>query len=205
MIFPVLGSLRRWAVPALLAGALAACATPDQIATHSDTAFQRTGRFALTVDHVSGKQDAVQGGFAWLDAGRGLALDLTNPLGSTLARVTVSGGTATLTHSNGAQEVAPDADRLVEKVLGSPIPVSGLRYWLQGQTGPARAHDTQRDGQGRLTEFNQEGWRVRLSRYDTLGPTLLQLNRNEAARDIRLRLAVTSVAANPPGTPLNQQ
>src|SRR5690625_5512517 len=132
MIFRVMCALRRWAVPALLAGALAACATPDQIATHSDTAFQRTGRFALTVDHVSGKQDAVQGGFAWLDAGRSLALDLTNPLGSTLARVTVSGGTATLTHSNGAQEVAQEADNLVVKVLGSPLPVHGLRYWLLG-------------------------------------------------------------------------
>lgn len=181
----------RWVVLAAAAGLLAACATPDRIAADSDAAFQRTGRFALTVDYLSGKQDAVQGGFAWLDSRGTLTLDLSNPLGSTLARITVDDGLAVLTHSNGSQEFAPDADSLAEKVLGSPVPVGGLRDWLQGNTGPSRSEGVAHDSEGRLEEFIQDGWRVQLSRYDAQGPTILRLNRSDSARTIRLRLVIT--------------
>lgn len=171
----------------------AGCAAPGAISPASDSAFQRTGRFALSVNTPAGTQDAVQGGFAWLDTGRTLTLDLANPLGSTLARVTVKDGVAMLEHSNGAQEYAPHADALVEKVLGSPVPVSGLRDWLRGQTGSKPVSDTQMaPDTGQLSEFTQDGWRVRLSRYDAQGPTVLQMNRNDAGRAIRVRLVVTA-------------
>lgn len=189
------GCLRRWTAASLMVSLLAACATPERIAPDGDTAFQRTGRFSVTVEHVDGTRDAVQGGFAWLDTGTTLTLDLSNPLGSTLARVTVNNGLATLTHSNGAQEYAPDADSLVDKVLGSPVPVAGLRDWLRGRTAAGVTHDTETDSDtGQLAGFVQNGWRVRLSRYDALGPTVLQLNRNDGTRTLRVRLAITPVA-----------
>src|SRR5690606_34910553 len=136
-------------------------------------AFDRTGRFALTVNHVGGKQEAVQGGFAWHDTGDSLTLDLANPLGSTLARVSVEPGRASMVRSNGEREFAPDPDALVDQVLGSPMPVGGLRYWLQGRTGPGPTASVQKDDQGRLTAFVQDGWQAQLSRYDALGPRLL--------------------------------
>jgi outer membrane lipoprotein LolB len=172
-------------------GVLAGCATPARIDTAApDSVFQRTGRFAVSVQYDSGRQEAVQGGFAWLDTGRLLTLDLANPLGTTLARVQVGPGSATLTRSNGEQESAPSADALVEKVLGSPIPVAGLRYWLRGQTGQASASDVFRSPQGQPQRFVQDGWRVELLRYDGSGPQLLRLNRNEANRSISVRLVV---------------
>lgn len=175
----------------LALGVLAGCATPARIDTAApDSVFQRTGRFAVSVQYDSGRQEAVQGGFAWLDTGRLLTLDLANPLGTTLARVQVGPGSATLTRSNGEQESAPSADALVEKVLGSPIPVAGLRYWLRGQTGQASVSDVSRSPQGQPQRFVQDGWRVELLRYDGSGPQLLRLNRNEANRSISVRLVV---------------
>ena len=151
-------SLTRLVLPVLLAGFIAGCVAPGKISPDTDTAFQRTGRFAVTVKTFSGTQDAVQGGFAWQDTGSVLTLDLANPLGSTLARVTVRDGGAMLTHSNGAQEYAENADGLVEKVLGSPVPVSGLRDWLRGQTGTAPVQDVQHDtANDQLTGFVQQG------------------------------------------------
>ena len=132
----------------------------------------------------------MQGGFAWHDSGRELLLDLTNPLGNTLARVKVEPGTATLTRSNGSTEQAEHPDALVELVLGSPIPVAGLRDWLRGQTGSSSAAALIHNGTGQVASFDQNGWRVKLSRYDALGPTLLQLNRNDANRTISVRLVV---------------
>lgn len=185
---------RRWRAVAL-AGffglLLAACATPNRIVGESGgQAFDRTGRFAVTVAYRDGHQDAVQGGFAWHDAGSQLVLDLANPLGSTLARVKVSTRMAVMTRSNGDVESAADPDALVAKVLGSPIPVAGLRDWLRGQTGAAPVSGLKKNPAGQPMGFEQAGWQVALSNYDTQGPRLLRLSRGEADRDISVRLVV---------------
>lgn len=185
----------RWlALPLVMLGILAGCATPARLAPDSDSVFQRTGRFSVTVKEFSGAQDAVQGGFVWRDSGSSLTLDLANPLGSTLARITVADEGAILTHSNGSREYASDADGLAEIALGSPVPVSGLRDWLRGKTGSAPVHELQKNDDGTLASFNQDGWRVRLSRYDVSGPTLLQMNRRDSRGDISVRLVVSPQA-----------
>ncbi|MGE8547630.1 MAG: outer membrane lipoprotein LolB [Alcaligenes sp.] len=191
--------LRRW--PGLgalaLTALLAACATPQKIdvptqtgQAQADTALSRAGRFALSVTHGNGQVEAVQGGFAWRDDGRQLILDLTNPLGNTLARVWVLPDRAILERSDGTRESASHPDALVEQVLGSPVPVAGLRDWLHGRSAAAPALQQRLDEQQHLSSFEQSGWRVGLSRYDEQGPRLLQLNRHEASRSISVRLVV---------------
>jgi len=182
----------------LIAGGLAAamavlagCASPPSIEGVAEgPSFDRGGRFALLVEHRDGKQDAVQGGFAWRDTAGGQRLDLANPLGNTLARIDVQPGRALLTRSDGTTEAAADPDALVEQVLGSPIPVGGLRDWLRGRLAPGPSEHVEKDADGRLSRFAQNGWRVELSRYDELGPRLLRLRRTEPARDISLRLVI---------------
>lgn len=173
--------------------ALAACATPSlpEIAPDlSPDAFSRVGRFAITVTHDDGKTEAVQGGFAWRDDGRRYQLDLTNPLGSTEARVQGRPGSALLLRADGSRLRAGDPDALVEDALGSPVPVGGLRDWLRGRLMATQANDLKRDCQGRPESFDQDGWRARLSRYDAQGPRLLVLRREEARRAISVRLVV---------------
>lgn len=183
--------LLRWALMAILAAVLAACTTPKPIEGASADAFSRIGRFALTVNEESGKQNAVQGGFSWSDDGRRYVLDLTNPLGSTEARVEGRPGAASLTKSDGTRVVADNPDALAEEALGSSVPVSGLRDWLRGKlAAQPEAVEVARDELGRPTAFEQGGWRARLSRYDALGPQLLVLERLEPGRRILLRLVV---------------
>ena len=185
--------LRRRAVSVLLAAALAAglagCAGPSLIAGDG-AAFERTGRFAVNVTEAGAPPEAVQGGFSWRDTGRRLQLDLVNPLGSTLARITVDPTGALLERSNGATEQAPDADALVARALGAALPVASLRDWLRGRPGPGALQDLQRDDAGRPLSFRQDGWHVQMSRCDTLGPGLLRLERRDGARRISARLAV---------------
>ncbi|MDF3847203.1 lipoprotein insertase outer membrane protein LolB [Achromobacter denitrificans] len=183
--------LLRWTLMAMLATVLAACTTPKPIEGASADAFSRIGRFALTVNEESGKQNAVQGGFSWSDDGRRYVLDLTNPLGSTEARVEGRPGAASLTKSDGTRLVADNPDALAEEALGSSVPVSGLRDWLRGKlAAQPEAVEVARDELGRPTAFEQGGWRARLSRYDALGPQLLVLERLEPGRRILLRLVV---------------
>ena len=181
----------RWFLMALLAATLAACTTPKPIEGASADAFSRIGRFAITVNEESGKQNAVQGGFSWSDDGRHYVLDLTNPLGSTEARVEGRPGAASLTKADGTRLVADNPDALAAEALGSSMPVSGLRDWLRGKLAATpEATEVSLDELGRPAAFEQGGWRARLSRYDTLGPQLLVLERQEPGRRIMLRLVV---------------
>ncbi len=184
--------VRGWLAAGLCA-LLAGCASvPDAPSGTAEGAFSRGGRFAITMTASSGEQQAVQGGFTWRDDGRRYQLDLTNPLGSTEARVEGRPGHATLTKADGTVLQADTPDALVEEALGSPVPVSGLRDWLRGRVADdAPAGKLQNDAQGRPLSFEQDGWQARLSRYDDQGPGLLVLQRTEPGRRIVVRLAVS--------------
>lgn len=170
---------------------LAACATPQHIGgVQTGKVFERVGRFAVSAESPGEPQQAAQGGFAWQDAGNVLRVDLATPMGATLARVVVEPGQARLTPAEGDEVFAATADELLERALGTPVPVAQLRYWLRGQLGAGATEAVQRDEQGRPLRFRQQGWSVALSRYDEQGPQLLRLERQDAGRQLNVRLVV---------------
>lgn len=174
----------------LLAAGLAACAAPARIAGQGP-AFERMGRFAVNLQPVAQAPYAAQGGFSWRDDGRTLRLDLSTPLGSVLARIQVSPGSAVLERADGSHEAATSPDDLLELIWGHPMPVAGLRYWMRGTADPGQpTQDAQRDEQGRLTQFRQNGWDVRLSSYDAEGPQRIRLFRQDAQGEWRLQFIV---------------
>lgn len=185
---PVRHLRRVW--PALaLAGLLAACAGPQRIGGQGP-AFERQGRFAVNLQPAGAAPYAAQGGFAWRDDGRVLRLDLVSPLGSVLARIRVEPGRSELERADGSRESAPTPDDLLALVWGHPMPVSGLRHWMRGETAPGIVVDAQRDGQDRLTSMRQDGWDVRLSAYDGQGPGRVRLSRLDDQGQWRLQLIV---------------
>lgn len=173
---------------------MSACTLTPKVDSEQLTEEVRVGRFAVLSydkrDNVN--KDAVQGGFVWRDRGRTLDIDLTNPLGNTLARVEVSDFQSVLINSSGQRLVAVSPDDLMARVLdGRPLPVSGLRYWVRGELMPAiQAQNVERDEQGRLVSAYQHGWQINLSAYDAKGPTRLHLIRNEAVERITVRLTI---------------
>ncbi len=153
--------------------------------------FARAGRFALRVEEPLAPTQAVQGGFTWRDAQGRLELDLTNPFGNILARIEVTGKNSVLTQSSGSKLEAQTPEELVKIAVGEAIPVQGLRNWLRNQTvSDAAMKRVARDAEGRVTGFEQAGWRVELSRFDALGPRLLILSRQDDNKKIVIRLVV---------------
>ncbi|MFT0533619.1 lipoprotein insertase outer membrane protein LolB [Castellaniella hirudinis] len=180
----------RWCVALGLAVWLAGCATPARIAGQG-SAFERVGRFAVNLQPVAQPSYAAQGGFSWRDDGQVLRLDLSTPLGSVLARLRVAPGQAILVRNDGSRESAPSPDQLLAQVWGHPMPVAGLRYWVQGRAAPGLpATDLRRDAQGRLMVLRQDGWEIRLSDYDDQGPGRVRLSRQDAQGQWRLQLIV---------------
>lgn len=169
------------------------CATQTPSTTEATglSELVRHGRFALRAESPNQVPDAIQGGFVWRDIGARLTLDLTNPFGNILARVTVEPGQATITQSNGETLSAADPDALVQQALGERVPVRHLRNWLRLplQALPAM-QQIKRDERGRIVAFEQNGWFVDLSRFDEQGPRLVVLSRNERSKQIVIRLVV---------------
>lgn len=173
---------------------LTGCATQTPTSTDSTAGFDellRHGRFAVRAEEPNQAPEAVQGGFIWRDKQGRLTLDLTNPFGNVLARVSVEPGQATLTQSNGETLRATDPDGLVQQAIGQRVPVRDLREWLRTPLRVAPSmREVKRDDQGRIFAFTQNGWKVELSRFDAQGPRLLILSRNEGNKQLVIRLIV---------------
>lgn len=61
---------------------------------------------------------------------------------------------------------APDAESLLQDNLGWNVPLHGLKYWVRGVPEPGIATENLLlDDQGRMTDLQQSGWRISISRY----------------------------------------
>ena len=128
------------ALAAALPLLLTACATvsPPQAGTIEDASERRfhktidlTGRISVRYQ-ANGKEDVLHGSFVWSQTPSRTTVTLLSPLGQTLAVIDVNAGGATLRQSGQQVRSAPDVDALTAETLGWPLPVSGLREWLQG-------------------------------------------------------------------------
>lgn len=190
---------RRRFLGVLALAALAGCATPQALLPTGEAgrrSLSRTGRFAITARESGREPEVVQGGFAWLDHGGTLTLDLTSPLGAALARLEVArDGQSVLTQANGQQTAAPSASELMAQVVKVQIPVEGLRDWLAGELSPGQsARVAERDALGRPVRFQQSGWDVRITEADVEGPLRLRLQRTQGELAIDVRLVLQAVS-----------
>lgn len=78
------------------------------------------------------RDEALHGSFTWHQTAAGTTVTLLSPLGQTLAIIAATPAGATLMQSNQPTRTAADVDTLTAQTLGWPLPVAGLRDWLQG-------------------------------------------------------------------------
>lgn len=78
------------------------------------------------------KEEALHGSFTWTQTPAQTTVTLLSPLGQTIAIIDVTPHGASLRQGGQPERTAPDVDALTETALGWPLPVAGLRDWLQG-------------------------------------------------------------------------
>jgi outer membrane lipoprotein LolB len=162
------------------------CAVPVRepataAATHADQAFESSGRFSARRD-----QEGVAGQFAWTHDGERDVLVLSTPTGQALARMSGDAGSVAVEFADGRQERAQDWERLTERVLGVPIPVRGLAYWIRALPHPGSAHLAEPDPQGRTSVLRQDGWEIVYGYRDGADPARLRMS----YPGVELRLAI---------------
>lgn len=190
---------------ALLAGAvallLAACAALPPPAAEQSFA----GRFALTAvgrdADGAPRNENVSGRFTLAVAGDSATLDLASPLGTTLARLQSlpDGARLQVPENGGLREVRDaNAEQLAERVLGFPLPLAGLPWWIRGLPAPDRAAQVTREATA-ITYFEQDGWAIHIDeRFDGRGaPRRLTLTRAASALSpsINLRVVLDTAGA----------
>ena len=179
---------RALAVSFLLMTLLTACATP--LLAPPDRAY--SGRFAVTTAFGEQREN-VSGRFNLEIRGPQQIVELSSPLGTTVARVEIEPGGARATGGQMQEVRGADADALTQQLLGWPLPVSGLVDWIEGRPVPTRAARVEREG-GRVVLLEQDGWTIRLPEYSeaTARPRRLVLERLAAANtpSVVLRLIV---------------
>ena len=187
------------ALPFLAAGCAGIATAPQAPASagvirNYRQAIDITGRMSVRYQQY-GRDEALHGSFTWQQRPGKTQVTLSSPLGQTIAQIAILPDGATLTQSGKPPVAAADADALTAEALGWPLPVSGLRDWLQG-------HVTERSGRKRVATPQDEntdivsadGWRIRYAAWDTSAaprPRRIDLSRStEQAGEVALRLVI---------------
>ncbi|HYD93760.1 MAG TPA: outer membrane lipoprotein LolB [Noviherbaspirillum sp.] len=145
------------------------------------------------------QEEALHGSFAWRQTPLRTTVTLLSPLGQTVAVIDVSPQGATLTQAGQPARSAPDVDSLTAGTLGWPLPVAGMREWLQGfaldaagrrfVASPAAAEVVTRDG-----------WHIRYANWldengaaaDNRARRVDLARRTEQAGDVSIRIVIDS-------------
>jgi outer membrane biogenesis lipoprotein LolB/uncharacterized protein HemY len=146
------------------------------------------GRFAVKVTGLTDAQNqGGSGGFTLVQDNLKDTLEIRNPVGGAIAKITITPGEATL-ERDGQITSAIDADTLVQNTLGLPLPARGLSNWLRGETRPGSEASVERNDKGQVSEIRQDGWNLRYSWSDQNRLDKLTMTRSSNVGSIDIRL-----------------
>ena len=116
------------------------------------------GRFAVKITGLTESQNqGGSGGFTLTQDALKDILEIRNPVGSSIAKITITPGEASL-ERNGEVITAIDADTLIQNALGLPLPARGLSNWLRGEVRPGGNASVERNVNGQVSKIIQDGW-----------------------------------------------
>ncbi len=191
---------RRLSLLVLAATILAGCATPSTnlatVGAYRDT-IDLNGRLAVNYQK-DGKTESLNGNFNWAQRPGHVDVELVSPLGQTVATIAVAPGTATLTQAGRAPVSAASIDGLTQQTLGWPLPVSGLRDWLQGYAVDAQGQRFSASPANNKV-VTRDGWRLRFVEWQDAAsaqpvPRVIHAERAAAGdiQDLSIRIVVNA-------------
>lgn len=142
--------------------ALGGCATPStNLATVGayQESIDLSGRLSVNYQKA-GSVESLTGNFDWTQRPDRVDVALANPLGQTIATIEVTPQAATLTQAGRDPVTEADIDSLTQRALGWPLPVAGLRDWLQGYAVDAQGRRFAASP-ARNEVLTKDGWRLR--------------------------------------------
>ncbi|MBU3540312.1 outer membrane lipoprotein LolB [Polynucleobacter sp. UB-Tiil-W10] len=146
------------------------------------------GRFAVKVTGLTDSQNqGGSGGFTLTQEALKDVLEIRNPMGGSIAKITITPGEASL-ERDGKVVTEIDADTLVQNTLGLPLPARGLSNWLRGEVRPGSEASIERNTEGQVSKISQDGWDLvyTWSNTNRLEKLIMTRSSNIGSIDIRL-------------------
>jgi outer membrane biogenesis lipoprotein LolB len=146
------------------------------------------GRFAVKVTGLTDTQNqGGSGGFTLTQEALKDILEIRNPVGGSIAKITITPGEATL-ERDGQIVTAIDADTLLQNALGLPLPARGLSNWLRGEVRPGSEASIDRNSKGQVSKISQDGWDLLYTwgNKNQLDKLIMTRSSNVGSIDIRL-------------------
>jgi outer membrane biogenesis lipoprotein LolB/uncharacterized protein HemY len=161
---------------------------PDWSVTNSAPKGTWDGRFAVKVIGLTeGKNQGGSGGFTLTQDALTDILEIRNPVGGSIAKITIKPGEAIL-ERDGQLTTAIDADTLIQDALGLPLPARGLSDWLRGQTRPGSNASVERNTKGQVAKITQDGWTLNYNWGNSQHLERLTMTRSSNIGSIDIRL-----------------
>jgi outer membrane lipoprotein LolB len=137
------------------------------------TSWQYSAKVGLS---INGK--AEQANLDWVFHDQSNQIRLFGPLGSGTVKLEFDQFGAQITDNKGRVYIGNaaegrDAQQLLTEVVGWPIPVNALAFWLFVLPAPEAAFEYQLDQVGQVTALRQLGWRISYADYRDYGGQLL--------------------------------
>lgn len=179
--------------------ALSGCATSTaNLSTASVGAYRDTidlnGGLAVSYQKGDGQPERLSVRYAWSQRPGRVDVSITGPLGQTVAEVSVTPESATLTQANREPRTAKDIDALTQQTLGWALPVSGLHDWLQGHAIDAQGKRFVASPANNNV-VTRDGWRLRFAEWQkgtaTPMPKLIKAERSATANTGELSLDIS--------------
>lgn len=155
---PITRRLSLFACAAILAGCATTSSNVATVGAYRDS-IDLDGRLSVNYQK-SGNRESMTVNFDWAQRPGRVDVTIANPLGQTVATIEVTPQSATLTQAGRAPVTEADVDTLSQRTLGWPLPVSGLRDWLQGYAVDAQGQRFSASP-ARNEVVTQDGWRLR--------------------------------------------
>lgn len=198
---PITRRLTLFACAAVLAGCATTSSNVATVGTYRDS-IDLSGRLSVNYQK-EGKVESLTGNFDWTQRPGRVDVALANPLGQTIATIEVTPQAATLTQAGRAPLTETDIDTLTQRTLGWPLPVSGLRDWLQGYAVDAQGQRFAASP-ARNEVVTADGWRLRFLEWqdpDAVQPVPRVIHAARAAagdiQDLAIRIVVNPAAPAP--------
>ena len=171
----------------LLSGLLTACVAVAPGSKPVAADFDILGRVL-----ISGEGRAFSSGLRWRHDAAGDELWLMSPVGQTLAHIVADDAGAVLTTPDQLEYRDRSVENLTRRALGWPLPLGGLRHWVQAAPIPGENPAiSNRDGTGRLLLLEQAGWSIRYS-YPEVSQAALPRRLDLSRSDQQIRLLIDS-------------
>ena len=161
-----LSFIRALAPAVALAALISGCASLQPGADNAEIINSWSGRFALTVTAPDQPEQRNNGSFSLTERKNATELELSTPLGVTIASARIDSSGASLVTAQGKRFEAQSGEDLTEQIFGWRIPVQRLPAWFKGK--PSNITELQADPKwpDRPGAGEEDGWSIRYERWN---------------------------------------